>query len=200
MDNSPIWLNAAFVVTVEPRKGGGSVVVPIGDGLDYDVRETPEAVLSLLCDAPVPAVVPIPAKEALTPTPADVSAESDLQLAAEARQSSEGSAPVAEAPLEASPDEGKKAVKRTRKAATQTVKKPRASRKKKPTLPLAEDQLERLRRMGPKSLKKLQNTLQAQFKVEDVEAAVAALEANGVFALDQEHVLWPAQNGEGEAS
>ena len=41
LDGSPIWLNASFVVTVEPRKGGGSVVVPIGDGLDYDVKEPP---------------------------------------------------------------------------------------------------------------------------------------------------------------
>ena len=47
LDNTPIWINASFVVTIEPRKGGGSVVVPIGDGLDYDVKETPEAVLSL---------------------------------------------------------------------------------------------------------------------------------------------------------
>ena len=53
LDNSPIWLNASFVVTVEPRKGGGAIVVPIGDGLDYDVREPAEVVLSLLAGAPV---------------------------------------------------------------------------------------------------------------------------------------------------
>ena len=75
LDGSPIWLNASFVVTVEPRKGGGSVVVPIGDGLDYDVRETPEAVLSYLDGAPVPEVVPVPTSDALTPTPDDVSPE-----------------------------------------------------------------------------------------------------------------------------
>lgn len=55
LDHSAIWINASFVVTVEPRKGGGSVVVPIGDGLDYDVMESPEAVLALLADAPAPA-------------------------------------------------------------------------------------------------------------------------------------------------
>ena len=76
LDGSPIWINASFVVTVEPRKGGGSIVVPIGDGLDYDVRETPEAVLALLEGAPVPAVVPVPVSDCLTKTPEDVSPDS----------------------------------------------------------------------------------------------------------------------------
>ena len=75
LDNSPIWLNASFVVTVEPRRGGGSVVVPIGDGLDYDVKESPERVLAALAGAPEPAVVPVPTRDALTQTPDDVSPE-----------------------------------------------------------------------------------------------------------------------------
>ena len=44
LDSTPIWINASFVVTVEPRRGGGSIGVPIGDGLAYDVKESPEAV------------------------------------------------------------------------------------------------------------------------------------------------------------
>lgn len=193
LDNSPIWLNAAFIVTVEPRKGGGSVVVPVGDGLDYDVRETPEAVLALLGDAPAPAILPIPTKDALTPTPEDVSPETDAQLVSEARQSAEKSEPSAEksAPADATTDEPKPA-KRTRKTATTTTaKKPRATRKKKPALPLPPEDVERLSRMRPKSLKKLQNTLQSQFKVEDVATAIEALAANAVFTLEQERVLWP---------
>lgn len=186
LDNSPIWLNAAFIVTVEPRKGGGSVVVPVGDGLDYDVREAPEAVLALLGDAPAPAILPIPTKDALTPTPEDVSPETDAQLVSEARQSAEKSEPSAEAEPAAKP------AKRTRKTATTTTaKKPRATRKKKPALPLPPEDVERLSRMRPKSRKKLQNTLQSQFKVEDVASAIEALAANAVFTLEQERVLWP---------
>ena len=75
-DNRPVWLNAAFVVTVEPRRdGSGSVVVPIGDGLDYDVRESPEEVLRMLEGCPAPQVVPVPVSDCLTKTPADVSPE-----------------------------------------------------------------------------------------------------------------------------
>ena len=72
-DNRPVWLNAAFVVTVEPRRdGSGSVVVPIGDGLDYDVRESPEEVLRMLEGCPAPQVVPVPVSDCLTKTPAHV--------------------------------------------------------------------------------------------------------------------------------
>ena len=75
-DNRPVWLNAAFVVTVEPRRdGSGAVVVPIGDGLDYDVRESPEEVLRMLEGCPAPQVVPVPVSDCLTKTPADISPE-----------------------------------------------------------------------------------------------------------------------------
>ena len=77
MNGQPIWLNASFVVTVEPTRGGGSIVVPIGDGLDYEVRESPEAVLALLAGAPAPAVVPVPPPRALAPQPEDVSPEDE---------------------------------------------------------------------------------------------------------------------------
>jgi len=206
LDGLPIWINATFVVTVEPRKGGGATVVPVGDGLDYDVRESPEKVLALLGDAPAPAVIPIPSSDALTKTPEDVSAESDGQLVAEARQSSAVGASGTDGTSGTSETSGtvgtdgvsgtdeteelaEKSAKKPRKAAT--VKKPRASRKaKKPALPISEEQVERLKKMAPGSVKKLQNTLQSQFKVEDAEGAVKALEANGVLALDRDHVVW----------
>jgi uncharacterized protein YlzI (FlbEa/FlbD family) len=72
-DGVPVWLNASFVVTVEPTRGGGSIVVPIGDGLDYEVREAPETVLSMLEEAPPVKIVPVPPPKALTPRPDDVS-------------------------------------------------------------------------------------------------------------------------------
>lgn len=173
-DQTPIWLNAAFIVTVEPRRGGGATVVPVGDGLDYDVCESPEAVLAMLVDAPTPAILPIPNKDALTPTPDDVSPEEDVRTEEIKEQ-------PAEEPVE-------RPVKKSRKSTT--VKKPRVSRKKKPALVMSAEQVERLRKMAPKTLKKLQNTLKTQFKVGDVDEAVASLAANEIFALQQEHVLW----------
>ena len=74
-DGLPIWLNASFIVTVEPTRSGGAIVVPIGDGLDYDVKESPETVLALLNEAPPAKVVPVPPPKALTHTPDDVSPE-----------------------------------------------------------------------------------------------------------------------------
>ena len=222
LDGTPIWINAVYVVTVEPRKGGGSVVVPVGDGLDYDVRESPEKVLAILGDVPAPPMVPIPSSDALTKTPADISPEpeSNRQLVAEARQDAAAQriepkpaaggieSPVGMAGTLVAPETGAatEAVTRTepadgsaaaeekpRKRARKTTaaKKPRAPRKaKKPALPIPEAQVERLRKMAPGSVRKLQNTLQTQFKVEDAEGAVAALEANGVVKLDRDHVIW----------
>ncbi len=72
IDGSPIWLNASFIVTIEPTKNGGSIVVPIGDGLDYEVKESADAVLGLLKEAPCAAVVPVPPPKSLAPTSKDV--------------------------------------------------------------------------------------------------------------------------------
>jgi len=72
IDGSPIWLNASFIVTIEPTKNGGSIVVPIGDGLDYEVKESADVVLGLLKEAPCAAVVPVPPPKSLAPTSKDV--------------------------------------------------------------------------------------------------------------------------------
>ena len=72
-DGSPVWLNASFVVTVEPSRSGGSIVVPIGDGLDYEVKEAPEDVLAVLEGAPSAKVVPVPPPKTLAPRPDDAS-------------------------------------------------------------------------------------------------------------------------------
>ncbi|MCR5414384.1 MAG: flagellar FlbD family protein [Kiritimatiellae bacterium] len=77
LDNAPIWFNASLIVTVEPRKGGGTTVVPVGDGLDYDVREKAEDVIKLLEAAPAPCVIPVPSGDSLAPAPADVSPDDD---------------------------------------------------------------------------------------------------------------------------
>jgi len=197
-DNRPIWLNASFIVTIEPRKDGvGSVVVPIGDGFDYDVREPVAEILERLEGAPAAAVVPVPAPDCLTKTPADVSPEPEPRretLAAEAVRPAEG------------PAEKKKPRKRTtRKAkAEKPVGKKSAESKmekqaepsvaKRPLAPLelTPDQVMRLAKLAPKSVGKLKNTLATQFHIADVGATVQTLEAKGAFSLDGTRVLWPA--------
>jgi len=79
-DGRPIWINPEFVVTVEDRKGGGAIVVPAGDGLDYDVRESPDAVMRM-CGG-VAAVTP-PAAEQPSAESADQPAEEIPGQAAE---------------------------------------------------------------------------------------------------------------------
>ena len=187
-DNRPVWLNAAFVVTVEPRRdGSGSVVVPIGDGLDYDVRESPEDVLRMLEGCPVPQVIPVPVSDGLTKTPADVSPEPERKMAV--------TTPV-------TPHSGPSGLLRRGicEGADGTVvevpaAKPAAPAEKpakKPTLELSEDEVTRLGKLAPKSIAKLKNTLSTQFRVADVSETVAALEAKGVIKIDGNHVSWTA--------
>ena len=69
IDGQDVWFNSQYVVTVEPRKGSGALVVPLGDGIDYEVRESPEMIVAALGGdlAPgkakrLPPVVPVAAK------------------------------------------------------------------------------------------------------------------------------------------
>ena len=178
-DNRPVWLNAAFVVTVEPRRdGSGSVVVPIGDGLDYDVRESPEDVLRMLEGCPAPQVVPVPVSDCLTKAPADVSPEPE-------RKPEEK--PVEEKADAPATKSVKKAARAKKSAATKKTKPA-----KKPVLELSDDEVTRLGKLAPKSIAKLKNTLSTQFRVSDVSETVAALEAKGIIKLDGNHVNWAA--------
>lgn len=201
MDGSPIWLNAAFVVTIEPhRKNGGSLVVPIGDGLDYEVKEPPATVLAMLDGAPAPAVVPVPSSDALTAAPDDVSPEepaseedgSSLDIFKNTKVGEEKTKPVKKPTAKrgrtktAKPEEDGED-----QSAAARKKSPAKSRaKKKVELKLEETELERLRKLAPKTLKKLGNTVATQFKVDDVDNTVEALESNGIITLDGERVTW----------
>ena len=231
LDGSPIYINASFIVTIEPRKGGGSIVVPIGDGLDYDVRESPEKVLAMLGDAPAPAIVPVPAPKGLAPTAAaDVSPDDFTAVdsapvkeapAKDAVTATNEDAPVIEEEAEATPeapaepDVFANAVPPAKadspvvsvlpedapsSATATTEKKParakktrtttRKSSKKKPVLDLDEDQIARLKKLSPGSIRKLQNTLTAQFNSQDPESTIAALMENGHFVVDRDHLIW----------
>ena len=214
-DNRSVWLNASFIVTVEPRRdGNGAVVVPIGDGLDYDVRETPAEVLRMLEGAPEPKVIPVPVSDCLTKTPADVSPEPEKKdpppsAPAAPAASAEESVPQVE-------ESGKKPRKRMTRKATKPAaeKKPRAAKKAEepvaktpkaeepvpPAAPfkleLSDDQIVRLRKMAPKSVAKIKNTLATQFHVGDVVGTVAALAEKGLYKIDGNHIDWPAENAE----
>lgn len=178
LDGSPIWLNASFVVTIEPRKGGGSVVVPIGDGLDYDVREAPEAVLSYLDGAPVPEVVPVPTSDALTPTPEDVSPEGGRD---EAEGEDDGDGKPDRKPA------GKPAVrKRVEPGDAASAQGPAGTA----AGDLLESELVRLRKMAPRTMKKLQNTIMTQFRAANCEAAIAALVSRGIIVVDGTRINW----------
>ena len=218
-DNRPVWLNASFIVTVEPRRDGkGAVVVPIGDGLDYDVRETPEQVLAMLEGAPEPKVVPVPVSDCLTKTPDDVSPEPEPRR--EERPAPQPPKPVekpVEQPVEQSaekpaeqpaPEAAEEKPKRKTRAKAKAAgarkakaeEKPAESEEKKdvavpaakpPVLELSDDEIVRLKKLAPKSVAKLKNTLVTQFHVTDAGGNVAALAEKGVFAIDGNRIIWP---------
>ena len=184
VDSRPVWLNAAFVVTVEPRRdGNGAVVVPIGDGLDYDVRESPEEVLRMLEGCPAPQVVPVPVSDCLTKTPADVSPEPERKPMETTKDEEKPAAP-AEKPAD---KPAKKPARAKKPAATK-----KAKPAKKPVLELSDEEVTRLGKLAPKSIAKLKNTLSTQFRVSDISETVAALEAKGVIKIDGNHVNWAA--------
>ena len=258
LDGSPIWINATFVVTVEPRRGGGSIVVPIGDGLDYDVREAPEHVLAMLQPAgpaasgeppspeavaaelarpaavvepvaPVPEpLVAVPPPKALPEKFEDVVSQSlsapqahevDTKPAvtitvspepAPAKKTRAKRKTKAEAAGEGAEEKPKKTTRAKRKtkaegddaapedgepaAAPEPIAAPAPAPAPVQAMPPAEGldeaQVERLRRMAPGSVKKLQNTLVSQFRVADPQAVVRTLVETGVLRLENNHVVW----------
>lgn len=116
IDSTPIWLNASFIVTIEPRRNNpGSVVVPIGDGLDYDVRESPEQVLALLENAPVATVVPVPTTQPKPPRKATPEGQPAPSVPAPTAASVPMPTPVVEPTAEVEAAPVKKVRKTTRK-------------------------------------------------------------------------------------
>ena len=200
-DNRPVWLNAGFVVTVEPRRDGvGSVVVPIGDGLDYDVRESPEEVLRLIDGAPAPSVVPVPVSDSLTKTPAEgATAEpscAEPPVAAPPKPRKRATRGRAKPPAAAKESGDRPAAAPAAEAAAEPAPAEKTEPQPAPPpaeLELSEADVQRLRKLAPKTLGKLKNTLMTQFRLADVGANVVSLAARGVFALDGSKVLWPAE-------
>lgn len=52
-------------------------------------------------------------------------------------------------------------------------------------------ELDRLRKLAPKSLKKLGNTISTQFKVSNADETIELLKDLGVIELEGERVIWP---------
>ena len=216
-DGRPIWINPEFVVTVEDRKGGGAIVVPAGDGLDYDVRESPDAVMRM-CGGVAAATPPV-----LEQPSAGSAGQPAEEPAGQAAEEPTEALPMQDAPAvpvdqaEATVQALREKVKRLRKttesekpeasAAEKPETKPkeedakpkpaakprkRTSRGKKPAIDLTDEQMARLRKMAPGSRQKLLNTL-AHLKVPDAEATAVALIAHKVIEiLPDNHVNWLA--------
>ena len=264
IDGSPVWINASYVVTVEPSRMGGSLVVPIGDGLDYDVRESPEEVLSLVASAVAPAVVPVPSPRALAkattrkkksaattivaakapaaPVPAAKAAEpmkatepaaeeeapkkkrkakakaaeesaSEPAVAPEAAAADpESAAPEATEATDAAPEATPESAPAAESAeadvdvlsigpakselpaqeaqADQDVVTPFVMEIEKPKFVFPEEYIARLRKLAPGSIRKLNNTLRTQFKIDNPTPIMLYLIDRRVIALDKDHIVW----------
>ena len=212
-DGTPVWLNPEYIVTVEPLKSVGAVVVPVGDGLDYEVRESAEAIISLIEGEPFSETPAAPAESAAKDTPAEkteepvasepVAAEPVFEGAAvpDVTEAEAAAAVAAVVQLSPKPEEPKP-TKRARKAKTRPApagtpategerKAPRRRAVRKTPLDLTEEQLVRLRGMAPRSVKRLSNTLKSQFSVVDPEATVRALVEHDILTIDdQSHITW----------
>ena len=202
-DGRPIWINPEFIVTVEGRKDGGSIVVPGGDGLDYDVKESPQAVMDMCGGKVVVAEIPPPPAPPADPPPQEKAAEevkvSEAPAKKRGRKASKAAAAPEPAPVpETPPATEPLAVAAEAEPATHAEEKPAAkprkrTSRKKPAIDLTDEQMVRLRKMAPGSRQKLLNTL-VHLKVPNAEATAVALIANKVLEiLPDNHVNWLAQ-------
>ena len=148
--------------------------------------------------------MPVPVSDCLTKTPADVpavepvAAETPVEETKPKKRATRGRAKASAAPKAA-----KESAKESAKAsATDSAEPPAESVAEEPAAPadppkaeldLSEADVLRLRKLGPKTLGKLKNTLVTQFMVADIGATVAALAAKGVLTLDGNKVLWTAE-------
>ena len=198
-DGRPIWINPEFIVTVEGRKDGGSIVVPGGDGLDYDVRESPQAVIDMCGGKVVAAEIPPPPAQSADPPPQEKAAEekgtaSEAPTKKRGRRASKAAAAPEPAPVpETPPATEPPAVAAEAKPEKPATKPRKRTSRKKPAIDLTDEQMARLRKMAPGSRQKLLNTL-VHLKVPDAEATAVALIANKVLEiLPDNHVNWLAK-------
>ena len=205
-DGTFVWLNTEYIVTVEPVRTGGTIVVPVGDGLDYEVRESAETIISLVEGTSVAEIAatvaetPEEAPAEATPAEAPVFEQTEVEVKSEAESAAAVAAVIQLTPPEA-PAEGKPA-KRARKTKGRPVpagtpategerKVVRHRAARKTPLELTEDQLARIRAMAPRSVKRLSNTLSSQFDVIEPETVIRSLVEHDIITVDeQSHITW----------
>lgn len=211
IDGSPIWLNASFIVTIEPTKNGGSIVVPIGDGLDYEVKESAEAVLDLLKEAPCAPVVPVPPPKSLAPTSNDV-APGNLE-ANEIAHEHKASAPkkATKAPARTRKTASAASAKKTKAVAVVKDETPEVEADKKqpdadfiaedsaPSVPLPPEDpvgqvIEKLKAHKCRTEKRLMNFIKSSHKTmsdADVLEVMDAMKSRGYITVEDDgHVTW----------
>ena len=212
-DGRPIWINPEFIVTVEGRKDGGSIVVPGCDGLDYDVKESPQAVMDMCGGKVVVAEIPPSPAPPADPPPQEKAAEekgkvSEVPAKKRGRKASKAAAASEPAPVPETPPapelssvqepppapEPPAGQAASAPAEENPPAKPRKrTSRKKPAIDLTDEQMARLRKMAPGSRQKLLNTL-VHLKVPNAEATAVALIANKVLEiLPDNHVNWLAK-------
>ena len=214
-DGVPVWLNACFIVTVEPGRGSGSIVVPIGDGLDYEVRESPETVLSMLEGAPPAKIVPVPPPKSLTPRPDDVSPEvhplecdriksPDADSKRQKKVRKTKSAVVKNDAEVEKPAESEDSVQKDA-AVKAAPKKKRVSSKKKaepavpaePVLPEAYQKIvDDLKSRKCRTVKRMRNAMKSFYgktDSEEIDGIIEAMIATGCILIESDgHVNWIA--------
>ena len=209
LNGAPLWLNPDFIMRIEPWKNG-ALVVPAGDDLDYEVRETPAQLIDQLgLMPPVRTAAPAPAPVAV-PAPAPTPAPAPAPVAASA---------VEAAPAEPEPEAPKKRTRKTsstkkstKKAASESVAEapaepaPAPAPAPAPTEPSvsisvtpaasapasSEEDIvaataARLKKHGCKSEKKILNSLKSMFRRKSDEEIVGLLqqmEDRGLVTLD----------------
>ncbi|MBR4653209.1 MAG: hypothetical protein IKO72_07595 [Kiritimatiellae bacterium] len=210
LNGKPIWINQEFIVTVEPGRSRGSIVVPLGDDLDYEVGESPDAVVEALGGTVVPSAPASRSAASAAPSapvapPAeqpDFRIESGLIVKPDAKAESTAAKPDP-APKKTTRKTAKTAAAEKKPAAkAKAAPRKAASRKKAapPPVPLDESQLARLQKMSPGTMRKLVNTLISQFAVTEASVVIDALVANGLISVtDQGHVDWNWRNIEEKA-
>ncbi|HBJ59917.1 MAG TPA: hypothetical protein DDY72_05720 [Verrucomicrobia bacterium] len=188
-DKTPVWIQSVFIAALEPRRQGGTIVVPLGNDLDYEVTESPETILALLEGAPTPTVAPVPAPRAPRAVFTDVISETETDETPAAEEPP--AEPAARAPKT-----------RTRTATRKTAAKPKAKAPvaDAPATELGAEQLERLTKMAPGSVHKLRNTLETQFGAANAAATIAALEKKGLFKISRDRVVWQTAQTNADAS
>ena len=185
-DGLPVWLNPEFIMRIEAWKTGSAVAVA-GDG-DFEVRETPSAVIAL-CTPPPP---PAPAEEPPKPKTRGRRKKTEAPPAEVP--------PVAESPVATPPAEEPVAVVEEQKPepAPKEVLEPAPALSAEKLFPDTPDELSTaaafLKKQRCRSRKRIVNTLKSRdpkISMEEAHRMLEQMEALGFVSIDaQGHAVF----------